>query len=218
MTPKLQLALDFTDLAEATAMLRETESEVDIIEAGTPLLKAEGMKNILPALTDITDKPVVADLKVADVADIEFDVAATHKATYVTLLAASPNENIQDGIKSARENNLKAVADLIGVEDYCARAKEMVEMGVKYIGVHCGISEQRQGKTLFTKAKEVSEAVKSLGGELVLAGGINADNIAKLAGIKNIAIIIAGGGITGAEVPVQAARELKNKIKEIFTS
>jgi len=216
MTPKLQLALDYTDLAEATAMLREVEKEIDIVEAGTPLLKSEGMKATLEALSDISNKPLVADLKVADVADIEFDVAAAYKANYVTLLAASPRENIEDGIKSARKHDLKVVADLLGVEDYCARAQEVAEMGIKYIGVHCGISEQRQGKTLFTKAKEVSEVVADQDGQLVLAGGINTENVDKLTGIKNIAIIIAGSGITGAQAPVQAARSLKAKINEIF--
>ncbi|MBU1177590.1 orotidine 5'-phosphate decarboxylase [Patescibacteria group bacterium] len=216
MIPKLQLALDYIDLAEATAMLRETEAEIDIVEAGTPLIKAEGMKATLEALADISDKPLVADLKVADVADIEFNLAAVCKATYVTLLAASPLENIEDGLKAAQEHNLEVVADLLGVENYQARAEEMVALGIKYIGVHCGISEQRQGKTLFTKAQEVSKVVTTVGGKLVLAGGITGENINKFADIKNIAIIIVGGGITSAPSPAQAARDIKIKINQAF--
>ena len=157
MIPKLQLALDYIDLDEATTMLREVEKEVDIVEAGTPLLKAEGMKATLEALADISNKPLVADLKVADVADIEFGLAAACRANYVTLLAASPNENIADGLKKARDCDLTIVADLLGVEDYVKRAQELAEMGIEHIGVHCGISEQRQGKTIFTKAKEISK-------------------------------------------------------------
>jgi 3-hexulose-6-phosphate synthase len=210
--PKLQLALDYVNLEDPLKMIEKVESEVDIIEAGTPLIKSEGMKNVLKAFREKTKKPIVADLKVADVADIEFQVAKDFGATYVTMLGASPIENIEDGLKFARENNLKAVVDLIGVENYIERAKKLVSIGVELFGVHCGISEQRQGKTVFSKAKEISEAISSLGGKLVIAGGIKQDNVKELKGIKNIEIIIVGGGITGADDPVGAAKAIKESI------
>lgn len=214
--PLLQVALDYTDLVGATEMLNKIKNEVDIVEAGTPLLKSEGLKNVLPAFREITKKPLVADLKVADVADIEFEVAAANYAKYVTVLASSPLENIKDGLESARKNNMILVADLLGVENYCSRAQELVHLGVPYIGLHCGISEQRHGKNIFTKTREVSEAITGLDGKIVVAGGINNDNIDQLAGIQNIAIIIVGGGITRVGDPVGAAKSLKNKINSIF--
>ena len=214
--PLLQVALDYNDLKDATEILSKIKDNVDIVEAGTPLLKSEGVKNVLPAFREITEKPLVADLKAADVADMEFDIAAANHATYVTVLASSPIENIKDGLEFAKSHNMKMAADLLGVEDYCSRSKELVGIGVEYIGLHCGISEQRQGKNIFTKTKEVSEAIAPLGGKIVVAGGINADNIDQLAGIQNIAIIIVGGGITGAKDPVSAAKELQDKINSIF--
>ena len=216
--PLLQVALDYTDLDSAIEMLNKIKDEVDLIEAGTPLLKAEGMKNVLPRFSAFTDKPLVADLKTADVADIEFIVAAECKASYVTVLAGSPLENIKDGLKTAKKFKMKLAADLLGVEDYCAKAKELVEIGVDYIGLHCGISEQRQGKTIFTKTREVSESITPLGGKIIVAGGINSNNIDQLSGISNISIIIVGGGITNAEDPLVAVRDLKNSINSIFNN
>ena len=214
--PLLQVALDYNDLKDATEILSKIKDNVDIVEAGTPLLKSEGVKNVLPAFREITEKPLVADLKAADVADMEFDVAAANHAKYVTVLASSPIENIKDGLEFAKSHNMEMAADLLGVEDYCSRLKELNGIGVDYIGLHCGISEQRQGKNIFTKTKEVSEAVEPLGGKIVVAGGVNADNIDQLAGIGNIAIIIVGGGITGAKDPASAAKELQDKINSIF--
>lgn len=210
--PKLQIALDYVNLKDALAMIEKVQTEVDLIEAGTPLIKAEGMKNLFKAFKQRTEKPIVADLKAADVADIEFQVAKDSGATYVTMLGASPIENIEDGLKFARENNLKAVVDLIGVENYIEKSKELANIGVELFGVHCGISEQRQGKTVFSKAREISEAVSSLGGKLVVAGGIKQDNVKELKNIKNIEIIIVGGGITGADDPVGAAKLIKESI------
>lgn len=213
--PKLQLALDYVSLQEPLEMAKKVESVVDIIEAGTPLIKAVGMQSILKGLSEVTMKPIVADLKAADVADIEFQVAKDFGATYVTMLGASPLENIEDGFKFAKENNLKAVVDLIGVKDYVEMSKKLVDMGIELLGVHCGISEQRQGKTTFSKTREISEAVSNFGGKLVVAGGIKQDNINELKGIENIEIIIVGGGITGADDPVQAAKSIKESINKL---
>ncbi len=211
--PKLQLALDYVSLEDPLKMIEKVESEVDLIEAGTPLLKACGMRDVLKAFSEKTKKPLVADLKAADVADIEFQVAMECGATYVTMLGASPIENIEDGLKFANKNGLIAVVDLIGVRDYIERSKELIKMGVKLLGVHCGISEQRQGKTTFSKTREISEAISGLGGKLVVAGGIKQENISQLEGIKNIDIVIVGGGITGVDDPVEAAKSIKESIQ-----
>jgi 3-hexulose-6-phosphate synthase len=214
--PLLQVALDFTSIDKAIEVATEVEEYVDILEAGTPLIKSVGLINILPALKKISDKPLVADLKVADVADIEFEVAASYSANYVTILASSPIENIRDGIKSAKKNKLKIVADLIGVDDYMKKSKEVIKLGINLISVHCSICEQRMGKTPFDKTKEVAKAILPLGGKIVAAGGINQDNVHRLEGLSNIAIIIVGGGITKSVDPKQAAFNIKKKIKEIF--
>ncbi|NQU99843.1 MAG: orotidine 5'-phosphate decarboxylase [Parcubacteria group bacterium] len=213
--PKLQLALDYVSLKEPLEMVEKVESEVDLIEAGTPLIKAVGMQSILKGLSEVTKKPIVADLKAADVADIEFQVAKEYGATYVTMLGASPIENIEDGLKFAKENNLKAVVDLIGVKDYIEMSKKLIDMGVELLGVHCGISEQRQGKTTFSKTREISEAINDLGGRLVVAGGIKQDNVNELEGIENIEIVIVGGGITSADNPYDAAKSIKESINKL---
>jgi 3-keto-L-gulonate-6-phosphate decarboxylase len=64
----------------------------------------------------------------------------------------------------------------------------------------------------------VSEVITPLGGKIVVAGGINTNNINQLSGIPNIAVIIVGGGITNAENPLAAVEDLKNSINSIFNN
>ncbi|MFX1532193.1 MAG: orotidine 5'-phosphate decarboxylase / HUMPS family protein, partial [Promethearchaeota archaeon] len=44
--PQLQVALDLETLDEALAISREVAPFVDILEAGTPLIKSEGVRAI----------------------------------------------------------------------------------------------------------------------------------------------------------------------------
>jgi len=214
--PKLQIALDHLDIEPALTVLAQVEPYVDLVEAGTPLIKSTGLKTILPALAQCTQKPLIADLKTADVAAYEFELARQLGAAYMTLLAASPPENIQEGLAYAQKYHLEVVVDLLGIEDYVAKAVALVSHGVKYLGVHCGISEQMAGKNIFQKAQEIDAAISQLGGRMVVAGGINADNVVHLQGINTIAIIVAGGSITQSPDPVASAQKLKQKITEVF--
>ena len=215
MKPLLQVALDYLDLDPALEMIKKIESEIDLIEAGTPLIKAEGLKQTFESFQKFTKKPLIADLKAADVADIEFTLASDCGAEFVTVLGSSPKENINDAIESAKKLNLKLVVDLMGVVDYKNKAKELMEMGVKYLGLHCGISEQRQNKTIFSKTKEVSEIILESDTQIVVAGGIKENNIHLLKNIKNIAIIIVGGGITNQKNPLEATKILQEKIRNL---
>lgn len=214
--PKLQVALDYLNLEQALTTLKQVEEYVDLVEAGTPLIKAEGLKKILPALAQFTSKPLVADLKTADVAAYEFKLAQQLGASYTTLLAASPQENIQEGLAVAQQSELKVVVDLLGVDNYVETAIKLVKQGVVYLGVHCGISEQVAGKTIFRKTQEISNAIAELGGQLVVAGGINSNNVNYFKGINNIAIIIAGGSITNSPHPAKSAQQLQEQIKYVF--
>lgn len=215
-TPKLQLALDHLNLELALTTLKQVEPYVDLVEAGTPLVKAEGLKTILPALAQCTRKPLVADLKTADVAAYEFEFAKQFGASYMTMLGSSPRENIQEGVEFAQNYGVNVVVDMLGVDNYVEKAIELVKQGVEYLGLHCGISEQMAGKTIFQKTQEVSQAISGLGGQIVVAGGINADNMTKLKGIENIAIVIVGGSITKSPQPADSAKQLQATIREVF--
>jgi len=63
----LQLALDILNLDRAISMAKEAvPGGVDWIEAGTPLIKSEGMEAIRELKRIFPDKKIIADMKTMD--------------------------------------------------------------------------------------------------------------------------------------------------------
>ncbi|MDA8218751.1 MAG: orotidine 5'-phosphate decarboxylase [Dehalococcoidales bacterium] len=78
---KLQLALDLLDLDAALSVARVTAAWIDIIEAGTPVIKSVGMEALRGLHAQFPGKPLLADMKTADVGELEVAMAAEARAS-----------------------------------------------------------------------------------------------------------------------------------------
>ena len=122
--PILQVALDFMILERAIKAAEESlRGGADWLEAGTPLIKSEGMRAIRE-LKRRFHRVTVADLKTMDVGRIEVEMAAKSGADIITVLAVADDPTIQDSIKAARKYGAKIMVDLINHPDPVKRAKE----------------------------------------------------------------------------------------------
>ena len=84
----LQVALDLLDLDRALQIAREAaDGGAEWIEAGTPLIKSEGMKAVRSLREHFPDSVIVADMKVADTGAMEVEMAAKAGADIVCILA-----------------------------------------------------------------------------------------------------------------------------------
>ena len=93
--PVLQVALDFENLSRALAAAREAASGgAEWIEAGTPLIKSEGLDAVRELKRAIPGHPIVADMKVMDTGAFEVEIAAKAGADYVTVLGAADDDTI----------------------------------------------------------------------------------------------------------------------------
>ena len=73
----LQLALDFVDLHRALHVAElAVPAGVDWIEAGTPLIKSEGLDAVRELKRRFPGKVIVADMKIMDAGRIEVESAA----------------------------------------------------------------------------------------------------------------------------------------------
>ena len=215
---KLQLALDFVELKPALKVLEDTYKYVDIIEAGTPLIKAVGLESVKIFKEIYPNKIIDADMKTADVGDLEVRIAADSGANIVHVMGVCPIKTIQEAVEEAKKySNVKIAVDLSGIKELggkealSKKIKEFESAKVDYLEVHTTISQQREGQSPFEDIKKIANMTEI---PLAVAGGINADTVAKLKDIKNLEIIIVGGAITNAVNPKEEAR----KIKEIINS
>jgi len=211
MKPILQVALDLLNEHRAIQIAKESvKGGTDWLEAGTPLIKSEGMDVIRNLRDTFPEKKIVADMKTMDTGAFETEMAAKAGADVVVILAAADNTTIQDAIKSARKYGAKIMIDLIGVKDKIKRAQELEKLGIDYICIHVGIDEQMIGK----KPLEIlKETVKNTNIPIAVAGGINSENVADL--VKaGASIIIVGGAITKAKNVTEATKNIKKAINE----
>ncbi len=206
MRPVLQLALDFVDLPRALQVAEEAVAGgADWLEAGTPLIKSEGLEAIRAIHARWPDRVVVADMKTMDAGRAEVECAAKAGARVVGVLGAASDATIKECIEAARNYGAEIVVDMIQVPDVVARAKEVESFGANYIGIHLAIDEQMQGKTPWDTLLEVATAVSI---PIAVAGGVNSETAA-LALESGASIVIVGGAITKAADAAAATKAIK---------
>jgi 3-hexulose-6-phosphate synthase/6-phospho-3-hexuloisomerase len=211
MKPVLQVALDLLNADRAVAIAKDAvKGGADWLEAGTPLIKSEGMDIVRQLREQFPAITIVADMKTMDTGALETEMAAKAGADVICLLAASDDSTILDALKSARKYGAKIMIDLIGVPDTVKRAKELEKLGADYLCIHVGIDEQMQGK----KPRQVlSSLVKHTNLPIAVAGGLNSETVADMIRV-GARIIIVGGAITKAKNVTEATKCMKKAITE----
>ena len=110
MKPVLQVALDFLNSHRAMKIAKEAvDGGADWLEAGTPLIKSEGMNIIRRLRETFPQKTIVADLKTMDTGALETEMAAKAGADIVCVLAASDDSTIKEAVESAHKYGIKII-------------------------------------------------------------------------------------------------------------
>lgn len=205
----LQVALDLVQLDRAIQIAKEAiEGGVDWIEAGTPLIKSEGMKSVRELRKAFPGYELVADMKTMDVGAVEVEMAAKAGATVAIVMATSDDETIKEAVRSGRKYGAKIMVDLLGTVNKVERAKEVEKLGVDYICHHVGVDQQMLAVTGLDELKSVCKAVSI---PVAAAGGLNSETVAQVleAGAE---IIIVGGAIIKAAKVTEATKLIRKAI------
>jgi len=207
----LQLALDFLDLERALRVADlAVPAGVDWIEAGTPLIKSEGLDAVRALRKRFPAKKIVADMKTADAGRVEMEAAAKAGADYAIVLGTASESTIREAIEVGRNFGLGIGVDLLGVPDPEPLVRRLGEWGAAIVAVHCPIDDQMTGGggAVFDLLSRLAQATDV---PLAAAGGLTSET-APQAVAAGASIVIVGGAVIKANDPAQAAADIRRAI------
>ena len=206
---KLQIALDFVELSRALAVAEAAVAGgADYVEAGTPLIKSEGLDAVRRLRERFPDKTIIADMKTMDAGRIEAEAAAKAGAGVVTVCGTAAESTIRECVEAGAHYDCLVAIDLIEMPDPVAFARRAGEWGVAWLDVHCAIDAQMHGRDPLALLKEIRGVWD---GTLAVAGGINSETAAQAAA-AGADVVIVGGAIHKAEDPRQATADIREAI------
>lgn len=139
MKATVQLSLDLTDLNQA---LRTAEmairAGVDWLEAGTPLIIAEGTRAVRELRAHYPDVPIVADLKIMDGGWLEAEIMAKAGASMVVVMGQAHPETVELVVKAGRDFGVRIMGDNMAMPDPVEGAKRLEALGCDYVVHHVG--------------------------------------------------------------------------------
>ncbi len=180
MKPIVQISLDVTTIEEAleTAELA-VRAGVDWLEAGTPLILAEGLNGIRALRASFPETPIVADLKTMDGGYLEAEMMAKAGANYVVVMARAHEETIKVVCKAGKDYGVGVMGDNLGCPDMVAGAKWLQDLGCDFIIHHIGYDERRgiaaRGEKAPTPLDQLREVVAAVDIPVQAVGGMSID-------------------------------------------
>src|SRR4029453_9200162 len=134
----------FPSIEEALAAAEVgVRAGVDILEAGTPLIVAQGAGAIGRLVRAFPQMPILADYKTMDSGFKNVLLTQREGGHYMTVCANAADETVKSAIAEGKKTGIKVVTDTIGVKDQVARARQCVEWGVDMVYLHFAADQRR---------------------------------------------------------------------------
>jgi 3-hexulose-6-phosphate synthase/6-phospho-3-hexuloisomerase len=176
--PIVQFSLDLTNIEEAleTAAMA-LRAGVDWLEAGTPLILAEGLHGVRQLREAFPEAPIVADLNTMDGGYLEAEMMAKAGATHVVVMARAHPETIKCVVQAGRDFGVKVMGDNLGCPDMVQAARDLEALGCDFIVHHIGYDERRgiaaQGLRMPSPLDQLKEVVQAVNIPVQAVGGLS---------------------------------------------
>lgn len=177
MKPIVQISLDLTNIDEAleTAAVA-MRAGVDWLEAGTPLILAEGLHGVRKLREAFPTVPIVADLKTMDGGYLEAEMMAGAGATHVVVMARAHKETILRVVEAGRDFGVKVMGDNLGCPDMIEGARQLEDFGCDFVIHHIGYDERRgiaaRGERTPNPLDQLREVVNAVNVPVQAVGGL----------------------------------------------
>jgi len=180
MNTIVQISLDLTSIPEAIDTARlAMRCGVDWLEAGTPLIIADGMNAVRALRSEFPGVPIVADLKTMDGGWLEAQLMAEAGATHVVVMERSHPETVKMVVKAGKDFGVKVMGDNLGAEDKIAAVRRLEDLGCDFVIHHIGYDERRglaiAGEPVPSPLDQLREVVAAVRIPVQAVGGLSVE-------------------------------------------
>lgn len=219
----VQISLDLTNIDEAleTAAMA-MRAGVDWLEAGTPLILAEGLHGVRKLREAFPGVPIVADLKTMDGGYLEAEMMAKAGATHVVVMARAHEETIKCVVQAGKDYGIKVMGDNLGAEDMVAAAKWMEALGCDYVIHHIGYDERRgiaaRGERMPSPLDQLREVVNAVNIPVQAVGGLSLEQAIRCPEYGAPLVVLGAPLTIDADAFKTADGNLEESLKRICTA
>ena len=177
----VQISLDLTSIEEAleTATIA-MRAGVDWLEAGTPLILAEGLHGVRALRSAFPEVPIIADLKTMDGGYLEAEMMAKAGATHVVVMARAHPATIKQVVQAGKDYGIQVMGDNLGCPSMVDGAKFLEDLGCDVVIHHIGFDERRDpevqakyGGRMPNPLDQLAEVVKAVSVPVQAVGGLS---------------------------------------------
>lgn len=220
MKPIVQISLDLTNIDEAleTAGMA-MRAGVDWLEAGTPLILAEGLHGVRRLREAFPDVPIVADLKTMDGGYLEAEMMARAGATHVVVMARAHEETIKCVVEAGRDFGVQVMGDNLGCPDMVAGAERLEALGCDYVIHHIGYDERRglagQGKKMPSPMDQLKAVVSAVDVPVQAVGGLSLEQAVRCPALGAPLVVLGAPLTIDADAFKTAGGDLEGSLRLI---
>src|SRR5579884_582035 len=207
--PIVQISLDLTSVDEALDHARKAvRAGVDWLEAGTPLILAEGLHAVKALRREFPQHPIVADLKTMDGGYLEAEMMAKAGATHVVVMARAHPATIKTVVKAGRDYGVKVMGE---------------DLGVDFIVHHVGYDERRDPEVIAahqgrvpSPLDELRAVVKAVTIPVQAVGGLSVAEVIQLPQFGVHHLVLGAPLTVDADAFKSPAHDLEGLLREII--
>ena len=216
----VQISLDVTNIPEALETAEMAlRAGVDWLEAGTPLIIAEGMNGVRALRQKFPKTPIVADLKTMDGGWLEVQMMAKAGATHVVVMERAHPETIKIVVKAGKDFGVKVMGDNLGAPDMVASAKRLEDLGCDFVIHHIGYDQRRgivaSGGTCPSPLDQLREIVSAVKVPVQAVGGLSVEQAMRTPEYGAPLVVLGAPLTIDADAFKTAGGDIESKLRMI---
>lgn len=211
----VQISLDLTSTREALEVAEvAVRAGFDWLEAGTPLIMAEGAHAVRALRERFPNHPVVADIKTMDGAGLEAEMMFKAGASWVVVMGQAHDASIVEQVKMAKRYGGRIMCDVMLCRDKVKRAQEAEIFGVDMIIVHTGFDERNMipGLSPLDDLPEILAAVRI---PVQAVGGLSIDQAIETARMGAKVVVFGAPLVISGTAFEPASPDMERVLTEI---